>query len=211
MPVAPVFAYIGTAVGASAATAVATGVAVTATAASVGTTLYSINQQRKAANAAAADATAVAEYNARLDRSEEQQVALDAQENIRSLRRDAATYMSRQASAYAANGVRIDTGSPLALRAVTAGRFEQRAQQMWQDTNAKQQRLESAAQVGVAEGAAQADQYHRQGVAAVINGASKVAGQLYGAYQSGVFLGTGTNNLSEGLVNPTPQEMLRGG
>jgi hypothetical protein len=51
--------------------------------------------------------------------------------------------------------------------------------------------LESKAQAGIYEGAAKADQYHKQGVAAVMSGAGKVAGTLAGAYSGGMFSGAG--------------------
>jgi len=175
---------------------------------SVGLSVASTIEQKKAANKAAGTATQVANYNASLDRSEAQQIDLDTQTNIDGLRRDASTYMSRQVSSYVGAGVMANTGSPLVVQAATAGRFAMREQQMWADSQAKEQRLESAAQAGIAEGAAQADQYHMQGTAAILSGASKVASQLYGGYQGGAFssgggtpgvVGTGTTNLSAGL------------
>lgn len=200
----PVFAGIGLALGASAATATATGVAVVSTAATIGATAYSTIQQKRAADAAARTSEDVAQYNAKLDRADATQIELDTQANIAALRRDASTYMSRQTTAYVAAGVRADTGSPLVARAVTAGRYEMKAQQMWADANARAERLESQAQAGIRQGEAQADQFHLQGVAAVMSGASRVAGQLYGAYRGGDFAGTGTNDLSAGLREPPP-------
>lgn len=160
--------------------------------------------QKQAADAAARTATQVADYNAKLNRVDAAQLELDAQANISALRKDAATYMSRQTSAYVAAGVRTDTGSPLVVAATTAGRLELKAQQMWADANARAEHLESQAQAGIRQGEAQADQYHMQGVAAVMNGASRVAGQLYGAYRGGDGAGTGTNDLSAGLREPAP-------
>jgi hypothetical protein len=93
---------------------------------SVASTVASTIQQKKAADAAARTATQVADYNAKLDRSEAAQIDLDSLENVRALRRDAATYMSRQALAYVGSGVMANTGSPLAVRAATAGRFAQK-------------------------------------------------------------------------------------
>lgn len=177
-------------------------VPIVAVAVEVGLTIAATSQQKRADDSAANTATQVAAYNARLDQSEANQVDADAIENIRSMRRDAEVYMSRQTAAYAASGVRADTGSPLAVRAITASRFEMREQQTWNDAQAREQRLASAGQAGIAEGAAKADQYHMEGVAAVMGGAAKVAGLVYGGYQSGafdVFKSAGTTNLSAGL------------
>ena len=158
-----------------------------------GATVYSAVEQKKAADSAAATSTAVAGYNARLDRAESEQLDLDTQANIAAMRKDAATYMSRQTSAYAASGVMANTGSPLVARAATAGALELQMQQKWTDLNAHKEMLESKAQAGVAEGQAQADQYHMQGTAAVMNGAAKVASMAASAYGAGVFGSAGSN------------------
>lgn len=171
--------------------------------ASVGSAVYSANLQRKAANAQAATATAVADYNARVDLAQSEQTDLDARANIAAMRRDASVYMSRQTAAFAAAGVRADSGSPLAVRAATAGRLAMREQQAYTDSQAKQQRLAAAAKAGRAEGQAAADGYHMQATAAVLNGAGRVASQLGGAYQSGMFSGSATNDLSAGLRSST--------
>lgn len=169
-------------------------------AAAAGSAIYSADQQHKAANANAANATAVADYNARVDQSAAEQTDLDARANITSLRRDAAVYMSRQTAAFANAGVRADTGSPLAVRAATAGRLAMREQQVYTDSQAKQQRLAAAGRVGQLEGQAAAEGYHGQATAAVLSGAGRVASLLGGAYQSGMFSGSGTNDLSKSLV-----------
>lgn len=169
-----------------------------------GLTIASTIESKRAADSAANTATQTAAYNARLDKSEADQIDADAIANIQAMRRDAETYMSRQTSAYVANGVRADTGSPLAVKAVTAGRFAMREQQTYNDAQAREQRLASAGAAGIAEGAAKADQYHMEGVAAVMGGAAKVAGLAFSAYEGGVFGGSGTNDLSAGLKNGSP-------
>lgn len=170
---------------------------------SAGSVIYSANLQRTAANAQAATATATADYNARVDLAQAEQTDLDARANIASMRRDASVYMSRQTAAFAAAGVRADTGSPLAVRAATAGRLAMREQQAYTDSQAKQQRLAASAKAGRAEGQAAADGYHMQATAAVLNGAGRVASQLGSAYQAGTFSGSGTNDLSAGLRSST--------
>lgn len=166
-----------------------------------GLTVASTIEQKRASDAAATTATQVATYNNKLDQSEAAQVDADSIANIQAMRRDADVYMSRQTSAYVANGVRADTGSPLAVRAITAGRFEMREQQSYNDAQAKEERLYSEGEADIAEGAAKADEYHMQGVAAVLGGAAKVAGLAFGAYESGAFASAGTNDLSAGLKN----------
>lgn len=172
-----------------------------ALAASVGSAVYSANLQRKAANNAAANATAVADYNGRVDLAAAQQADLDARANIAAMRRDASVYMSRQTAAFAAAGIRPDTGSPLALRAATAGRLAMREQQAYTNSEAQQRRLQSAARAGRAEGAAASEGYRGQATAAVLSGAGRVASLLGQGYNAGVFTGTGTTDLSAGLRN----------
>ena len=174
-------------------------------AAAATTVVYSTVEQKRAANAAAATDTAVAGYNAKVDLADADQIDMDTQANLASMRKDASVYLSRQAAAYAGAGVRTDTGSPLVVQAATAGRFAMQQQQLYTNAQAKEQRLASSAKAGIAEGQAAADSAHMQGVAAVLNGAGKVASQLGGAYNQGLFsggsaaVGTGTTNLSAGL------------
>ena len=163
------------------------------TAVSVATTVAATVEQKRASDSAANNAKTVAGYNAAVDREEAAQIDLDTQANIVAMRKDAASYMSRQTSAFVAAGVRADTGSALAVRAATAGQLEMKVQQRWADSQAKEQHLEASAQAGIAEGDYQANQDHMEGVAAVMGGAAKVAGTLYGAYSGGVFGKPGSN------------------
>jgi hypothetical protein len=157
--------------------------------------------QKQAANAAARTATAVADYNNKVDLSQAAQIDFDAQANIAAMRRDAATYMSRQANAYAGNGIIANKGSALAVQAMTAGRFAMKEQQAWNDAQAKESYLASEGQAGIAEGQSQAEQDNLTGVADVMGGAGKVAGELGSAYAGGAF-GKGGSNTSTALSTP---------
>lgn len=170
----------------------------------VGAGVYGTIQASNAANASASTSTAVADYNARVDRSAAEQIGLDTEANIKAMRKDNAGFMSRQTAAFTASGIRSDTGSPLVLRAMTAGSLAMKEQQVFTESEVKQRRLDSSARAGVAEGAAQADAYHAQGVAAVLSGAGRVASMLGQDYQNGLFSGTKTNNLSAGLSTGSP-------
>lgn len=202
-----IFGAIGTAVGATAATAVVTGVAVTATAVAAGATVYSTVQQKRAADAAARNSSAIGGYNAKVNQQESDQIDLNARENVRILRKDAATFMSRQASTYARAGVVANSGSALAVQVATAGRTAIQQQQLWTDAQARENRLASASIAGIYDAGAKADAYHSAGTAAVMGGAAKLATQIGGAAEAGYFggpsttVGSGTNDLSAGLKN----------
>lgn len=171
---------------------------------SAAATVVSANESRKAANkaadqsaaaanSAAAETQAVANYNASVDRAEASQVALDSAENVRAMRKDASVYLSRQRAAYAGAGVRVDTGSPLKVQIATAGALALREQQAHYEANARIARLDSAAGAGILEGSRRAeairtegrareDMYHREGTAAVLNGASRLIGVGFNQY-----------------------------
>ena len=179
MPVlVPVFAYIGTAVGASAATATATGVAVTATVAAgaAAATMAAEASSRQASAAAHA-----ADYNAKVDIANAQQLSMNANANIAKQRQDAATYQSDQRAALAASGVLSGTGSPMQLQATTAARQEQDIQTYWTSVQEKESQLYASAEEGVYEGQEQADIYHLQGAADIFNGIGGIAGDIGGA------------------------------
>jgi hypothetical protein len=164
---------------------------IAALAISVGATVASSGMAKKASDAAANTATQTAAYNAKVDAAQSDQIDKDTIVNIQNMRKDAATYVSRQAAAYAGAGIVANKGSALAVQAATIGKTEMRAQNMWAESQAKEENLASAAAAGVAEGAAQADQYHMEGIADVLNGASKVATEVGGAYNQGLFKGGG--------------------
>ncbi len=174
------------------------------TAASTAYQVSSANSAKKDAARAAGEAMAtndaVTAFNARVDRAEERQVDLNSIANIRAMRKDARTYLSRQEAAYAGSGVRADTGSPVAVRAATAGALALREQQAQTDTVARMEKLESSAKAGIAEGAAQteairiqgqptADAYRREATGAVLSGAAKMLSMGAMMYGGGAFGG----------------------
>jgi hypothetical protein len=109
-----------------------------------------------------ADATrAVAAYNARVAGSEAQQVALDTAANVRAMRKDARTFLSRQRSAFAGSGVRVDTGSPLAVQIATAGQLALQRAETYRQGVAREEsiRAQSAASSAEAESRARLGMY----------------------------------------------------
>ena len=161
--------------------------AVAALAVSMAMTAYSAYKQHQAAKNAAAVDTATADYNAKVDRSQAEQLQLDTIQNIRTQRENDAVYLSQQHAAYAAAGVLADTGSPLAAQITNAGRMEKQLQQEYVNSQQRQQQLYSSANIGRLEGYARAEADKAQGTIALIDGGAKLAGQFYGGYQSGVF------------------------
>lgn len=160
---------------------------------SAGLTAYGAIEQNKASRKAADVDQATADYNARADLATAHQLDLDTQENIRTQRDENAVYLSRQAASYAAAGVLSNTGSALHAQITNAGKMEQQIQQAWVNSNQKQQQYAASAKVGRLEGAARADADRAQGKIALLNGGAKIASSLYGAYDSGVFSGGGSN------------------
>lgn len=152
-------------------------------------TAYSAYSSYEGSKKAASVDEATAQYNAKYDESLAAQLDLDTQQNIRTERQDASVYLSREAASYASAGVLSTSGSALHAQITNAGRFEQRIQQDWVNSQQKQQEYYSKAKVGILEGQAQASADRMQGSIALINGAAKVAGSLYGDYQSGMFSG----------------------
>ena len=129
----------------------------------------------------------MAQFNAGLDISQAKQLELDTRQNIESMREEGSVYESRQKTAYAASGVLTGSGSPLAVQAATAGKFAQRINQQYLNSQATENRLYSEATAGIYEGAGQAAGFRAQGTAALLTGGAKVAGQLYQDFDSGVF------------------------
>lgn len=167
MPVVAAFAYIGTALGASAATATATGVATTVSVASAAAaTAISVEES----NAQARAASQAANYNAKVDVANAQQLAMDANANIEKQRQDDQAYQSNQRAAFAASGILSGTGSPMEVQATTAGRQEQDIQTYWASVQEKESQLYASAEEGVYEGQEQADIYHLQGAGDIFSG-----------------------------------------
>ncbi len=203
--VIPVFAAIGTAFGASAATAATTGFVISATAVSAGATVYSSVQQNRAARAAAGVDQATADYNARADIAMARQLDLDTIQNVRTARADDAVYLSRQEASYASAGVLANTGSPLQAQIMNAGRMEQQIQQNYLNSQQKQQQFAASASVGRLEGSARANADRTQGRIALINGGASLARQAFSAYDSGVFSGLGkSKTLGGGFSSDSP-------
>lgn len=148
---------------------------------------YSSYESTQASSQAASLSQAVGNYNAGLDETQANQIELDARQNAIDARTDNRTYLSRQKAAYAAAGVDVNTGSPLAVRAATAMRLERRVQQGWSDAEAKATELRSRAQAERMYGASAADQAHLQAVGTALGGAARLIGQGYSDYQSGMF------------------------
>ena len=168
---------------------------------SIATTVASTIETKQADDAAANTAKTIGQYNADIDMEEAKQVDYDSTAAIDQMRTDAATYMSRTASAYARNGIIANRGSPLAVQSMEAGRAAMKEPQTYADAHAKEQFLTSSAQAGILEADSQADQDHMEGVAAVMGGVGKVAGQIGSSYGAGVF-GSPGSSTSTALSNP---------
>lgn len=160
---------------------------IAALAVSVGASVYSASQQKKAADNAASVDQATAAYNANVDINNAKQLDLDTIQNIRTERQNDQVYLSREAASYAAAGVLADTGSPLHAQITNAGRLEQQLQQQYVSSQQKQQQYYSSASVGRLEGAARASADQMRGTIALVDGGAKIAGNLFGGYESGVF------------------------
>ena len=195
MPVVPILAYVGTAMGASAATAAAVGAATVATTASVAATGYSMVKQNQAAKASEALAKGTAGYNSRVDLANASQIEMDATQNEVNARRDAAVYTSRQQAAYASSGV-LSSGSALAVQAETAGRLNQRILQDKLNAGREAEKMRSSAAVGIMYGDAQASAINQQNNVNMFKGGMSILSTVAGAYQSGTFASMGSGGSS---------------
>ena len=165
---------------------VAIGMGVAAVA-SIGLSAYGAIESKKAADTAASVDNATAQFNARIDQENATQLDLDTLQNIDTERKADATYLSREAAGYAASGVLGTTGSALRAQLTNVGRFTQQIQQQYQQSQLKQQSLYEAAQVGIAEGGAQASADTAAGTLALIQGGSQIAGMAFKDFEGGVF------------------------
>lgn len=169
--------------------------------AGLGLDVYGMSQQKKASDQAAQVDTAVADYNAKYDIAAAQQLDLDTIENIDTERQDAKVYLSRQEASYAAAGVLTTTGSPLHAMITNAGRFEQKIQQDYVNSQQKQASYYAAAKVGQLEGSAQAQADRLGGTIALLNGGANIAGTLASDYDKGLFsFGGGPDDGTPGMV-----------
>lgn len=162
------------------------GIALGLGAASLALTAYGAYEQKQAADSAAQVDTATAAYNGKIDAENAQQIDLDTLQNIDTLRQDEGQYVSREAAGYASAGVLATSGSALHAQITNVGRFTQKIQQQYADSQIQQNNLYTAAKVGIAEGAAQSSADQIGGSIALLNGASKIAGTAYSDYESGV-------------------------
>jgi hypothetical protein len=140
----------------------------------------------EASNKQAEAATQAADYNAKLDVANANQLAMNANANIAKQRQQDQEYQSNQRAALAASGVLSGTGSPMALQATTAGRQEQDIQTYWTSVQEKESQLYSSAEEGVYEGQEEADIYHLQGAADIFKGVgsmTKDIGEGVSAYE----------------------------
>lgn len=176
------------------------GIALGLGAVSLAATAYGAIESKKAANTAASVDTATAAFNAKVDTSMAQQIDLDTQQNIDTERQDERIYLSREAAGYASSGVLATTGSPLHAQLTNVGRFTQKIQQDYRNSQIQQQRLYVQAKEGVAAGNAQASADTSRGSLALIQGGAQIAGMAFGDYNKGLFNFSGGSG-SEGIAS----------
>lgn len=116
----PIFTSIGLALGATAATAAATGAAVVGAGVAVAGAGYSAYSQYQAGKSA----QALNNYNAQQETVNAQTAVRDANNAANSERHRNQQILGKQRAALAANGVAIDTGSPLLLEMNSAANLE---------------------------------------------------------------------------------------
>lgn len=151
-----------------------------------GYSMYASNQASKAGAATAKD---VAAYNSKVDMADAKQVEMDSEANTAAGRHEAAVYTSRQHAAWATAGV-LNSGSPLAMEAETAGQMEQRIQQSRSDAMRDVAKREASARVGILYGDAQASAIRRQNSVDMLRGGVGILRTVAGAYDSGT-IGSG--------------------
>lgn len=128
---------------------------VAAMAASAAMQASAMAKQNAAAKQSAQLANDTAGYNQRVDEAGASQTELDSDANIASGRKEAAIYLSKQKTAFAANGV-LSSGSALAVEATTAGQLEQRLLQDRTNAGRQAEQQRAAGRMGVLYGQAQA-------------------------------------------------------
>ena len=163
------------------------GIAIGLAAVAVGGTAFGAIESYEANKNAAAVTNATAAFNSRVDTAQAEQLDLNTLQNIDTERQDEKTYLSREAAGYAAGGVLATTGSALHAQLTNVGRFTQKIQQQYVNSQLEQQRLYMQGLAGVAEGSAQAGAYDSAATLALITGAAKIAGQVGGDFSSGTF------------------------
>lgn len=143
-------------------------------------TVASAGMQAVAASKKASAVARAADYNAKVDIANAQQLQMDAEANVRRQRQENQDYLSKIRVAYAASGVLSDTGTPMQVLGTTAARQEQDIQQYWTGVNQKTDRYYASALEGVAEGHDAASAYHLEGAADIIKGIGSIAGMFAG-------------------------------
>lgn len=164
-----------------------------ATAASMAMQASAMAKGNAAAKASAQLAKDTAGYNQRVDEAGATQTELDSDANIAANRKDASIYLSRQKTAFAANGV-LSTGSALAVEATTAGQLEQRVLQDRTNALRQAEQQRAAGRMGVLYGDAQASGIMAQnsvdmmrGGAGILSTAASAAGSFsMGGAKAGV-------------------------
>ena len=105
----------------------------------IGFSAYGAIEQKKAADNAAAVDNATAAYNNKYDTSLAEQLDADTIENVDTERQNDNVYLSREAASYASAGVLSTTGSALDAQVTNAGRFEQKIQQAYVNSQQQQE------------------------------------------------------------------------
>lgn len=161
---------------------------IAATAASVAMQASAMSKANAAAKSSAALAKDTAGYNQRVDEEDATQTELDADANITAGRKDAAIYLSKQKTAFAANGV-LSSGSALSVEASTAGQLEQRLLQDRTYAGREAEKQRAAGRMGVLYGQAQASGIMQQnnvdmmrGGVGILNTVSSAAGSYGGGH-----------------------------
>lgn len=149
------------------------------TAVSAGVSYNSQRQQAKASEAAAA-------YNAKLSRNAAQQEAAVAAENARREREVKRRRLSSIRANAAGRGVSF-AGSVAEQLDDSAFILERNVQSRLYSSQMKQRGLESGANMALFEGSLKADAHRTNANAALLQGVTDVAGDLYGGFDRGVF------------------------
>lgn len=165
---------------------------IAATAASAAMQASAMAKQNAAAKQSAQLATDTAGYNQRVDEANASQTELDSDANLTAGRKEAAIYLSKQKTAFAANGV-LSSGSALAVEASSAGAMEQRLLQDRTNAGRAAEQQRAAGRMGVLYGQAQASGIMAQnsvdmmkGGAGILSTVASAAGSFGGGGSAGV-------------------------
>ena len=148
---------------------------VATSAVAAGATIAGTVASAKAASQQASTAAQVASYNANVDIAQANQNDLNANANITAQRQKNNEQLSTARAAYAASGVLSDSGSPMEVLATSASRDEQNIQQYYAEQQESDQTQYEAAQLGVYQGAQEAEAYHLEGAGDIFSGIGSLA------------------------------------